>query len=338
MCVAGLDEILSDTKSPIYLGTYPVYGQDFRLLFQSHSDIIFSVLSSSEFQAYTAASTRWAGKEAEMQQKRSSIPSRVLTSAGLGWSGIEIARFIGHDELSIPPSTKHHAITHLNHRPLDLTQRLDGQRREERVHRGEVAIIPEGRAWEWGFKGETKSELLPLCLEDAFLREAARSADVDPEGVEILPILGSRDPRIEQIGLLLKEEIEAEGLLGGRLYAESLTTALAISLIRDHSSLGRKAARRAALDHAGGLSGRALKEVINYIGDNLEKDLTLAKMAGAVYMSPYHFSRLFKESTGFTPHHYVIERRVQRAEELLGGSALPVGEIALRAASRTRAT
>ena len=54
--------------------------------------------------------------------------------------------------------------------------------------------------------------------------------------------------------------------------------------------------------------------MINYIGDNLEKGLTLAKMAGAVHMSPYHFSRLFKESTGFTPHHYVIERRVQRAE------------------------
>jgi hypothetical protein len=53
--------------------------------------------------------------------------------------------------------------------------------------------------------------------------------DADPEGMEILPILGSRDPRIEQIGLLLKEEIEAEGLIGGRLCAESLTTALAIS-------------------------------------------------------------------------------------------------------------
>jgi AraC family transcriptional regulator len=264
-----------------------------------------------------------------MQQKRSSIPSRVLTSAGLGWSGIEVARFIGHDELSIPPSPKHHAIIHLNRRPLDLTQRLDGQGCEERVHRGEVAIIPEGRAWEWEFEGETESDLLPLCLEDAFLRETAQSVDVDPEGVEILPILGLRDPRIEQIGRLLKEEIEAEGLLGGRLYAESLATALAISLIREHSSLGRKAARKAARDHAGGLSRRALKEVIDYIGDNLEKDLTLAKMAGVVHMSPYHFSRLFKESTGLTPHRYVIERRVQRAKELLCGSALPIAEIAL---------
>lgn len=264
-----------------------------------------------------------------MQQKRSSIPSRVLSSAGLGWSGIEVARFIGHDELSIPPSPKHHAIIHLNRRPLDLTQMLDGRLRKERVYRGEVAIIPAGPPWKWGFRGQTDSDLLPLCLEDAFLREVARSVEVDPEGMEIVPLLGERDPRVEQIGLLLKEEIEAEGLLGGRLYAESLATALAISLIRDHSSLGRKAARKAARERGGGLPRRALKEVIDYIGDNLEKDLTLAEMAGVTHMSPYHFSRLFKESTGLTPHRYVIERRVQRAEELLGSSALPIAEIAL---------
>jgi AraC family transcriptional regulator len=264
-----------------------------------------------------------------VQQKRSSIPSRVLSSAGLGWSGIEVARFIGYDKLSVPPLPKHHAIIHLNRRPLGLTQRLDGRLREERVHRGEVAIIPAGPSWKWGFRGETDSDLLPLCLEDAFLREVARSVQVDPEGMEIVPLLGERDPRIEQIGLLLKEEIEAEGLLGGRLYAESLATALAISLIRDHSSLGRKAARKAARERGGGLPRRALKEVIDYIGDNLQKDLTLAEMAGVAHMSPYHFSRLFKESTGLTPHRYVIERRVQRAEVLLGSSALPIVEIAL---------
>jgi AraC family transcriptional regulator len=205
---------------------------------------------------------------------------------------------------------------------------LDGRLRKERVHRGEVAIIPAGPPWKWGFRGQTDSDLLPLCLEDAFLREVARSVEVDPEGIEIVPLLGERDPRIEQIGLLLKEEIEAEGLLGGGLYAESLATALAISLIRDHSSLGRKAARKAARERGGGLPRRALKEVIDYIGDNLEKDLTLAEMAGVAHMSPYHFSRLFKESTGLTPHRYVIERRVQRAEELLGSSALPIAEIA----------
>ncbi len=263
-----------------------------------------------------------------MQQTKSSLPTRVLSSAGRGWSGIEVARFTGFDELSVPPLLKHHAIIYLNRLPLDLTQRLDGQLCKQRVHRGEITIVPEGRAWEWGFKGETESDMLPLCLENAFLREVARSVEVDPDGVEIVPLLGVRDLRIERIGLSLKEEVEAEGLLGGRLYAESLAAALAITLIRDHSSLGRAAAKKTAREHTGGLSRRALKEAIDYIGDNLEKDLTLAEISGAAHMSPYHFSRLFKESTGLTPHRYVIERRVQRAKELLCSSTLPIAEIA----------
>lgn len=258
-----------------------------------------------------------------------SSPRRKLSSSGRGWTGIEVARFIGYDEVSIPALPKHHAVIYLNRQPLDLTQRLDGRLRKKRVHHGEVAIIPAGPQWVWEFKGKVESDLLPLCLEEAFLREVAQSLDVDPDSVEILPLLGTRDPQIERIGLSLEAEVEAEGILGGRLYAESLANALAITLIRDHSSLGRRAAGKAAREHNGGLSKRALKEATDYVGDNLEKDLTLVEIAGAAYISPYHFSRLFKKSTGLTPHQYVIERRLQRAKELLCGSALPVAEIAL---------
>ncbi len=265
-----------------------------------------------------------------MQQKRASVPSRVLTSAGRGWPGIELARFTGFDEISVPPLPKHHAIIYLNRHPLDLTHRLDDQFYRERVHHGEVAIIPEGLAWEWAFKGTTQSDLLPLCLDDAFLAEVAQSVGIDPDGVEIVPMLGVRDPQIERIGLSLKAEAEANGLVGGKLYAESLANALAVHLIRDHSSLGRKATRKVAGDeHNSGLSERALKSAIDYIGDNLQKDLTLANIADAAHMSPYHFSRLFKESTGFTPHQYVIEQRLKRAKVLLGSTALPIAEIAL---------
>ena len=253
----------------------------------------------------------------------------MLSSAGRGWTGIEVARFTGFDEMSIPPLPKHHAVIYLNRHPLNLTQRLDGQLREERVHRGKVSIIPAGPHWEWRFEGAAESDQLPLCLEDAFLREVAQSVDVDPDDVEIVPLLGVQDPQIERIGLSLKAEAEADGLVGGRLYAESLASALAITLIRNHSSLGRTAKRKAADEHTGGLSRRALKAAIDYVGDNLQKDLTLAEIAGAACMSPYHFSRLFKQSTGLTPHQYVIERRVQRAKELLGGTALSIAEIAL---------
>jgi AraC family transcriptional regulator len=174
-----------------------------------------------------------------VQQKRASVPSRVLTSAGRGWPGIEVARFTGFDEISLPPLPKHHIVIYLNRHPLDLMQRLDDQLRRERVHHGEVAIIPAGPPWEWAFKGTTESDLLPLCLEDAFLREVAQSVEIDPDVVEIVPLLGVRDPQIERIGFSLKAEVEADGLVGGKRYAESLANALAIHLIREYSSLGR---------------------------------------------------------------------------------------------------
>ena len=254
----------------------------------------------------------------------------MLTSAGRGWPGIEVARFTGFDEISIPPLPKHHVVIYLNRQPLDLTQRLDDQFRRERVHHGEVAIIPAGLPWEWAFKGTTESDLLPLCLEDAFLREVAQSVEIDPDEVEIVPLLGVRDPQIERVGFSLKAEVEADDLVGGKRYAESLANALAIHLIREYSSLGRKATRKiAGGEHNGELSKRALKSAIDYIGNNLQKDLTLPEIAGAAHMSPYHFSRLFKESTGFTPHQYVIERRVQWAKVLLSSTALPIAEIAL---------
>lgn len=254
------------------------------------------------------------------------LPMRKLTSVGLGWPGVAVVRFVGYEEVSQPPRPKHHAVIHLNDRSLNLTQRLDGSLRRERVRRGDVTIVPEGRAWEWGFTGEAGSDLLPLALDDDFLREAARGIDVDPDAFEIFPFLGGRDPEIERIALSL--ENEAEGLLGGKLYVESLATDLAIHLIREHSSLGRAAAR--GVERNGRLSGRALGNAVDFIGDNLGDDLRLAGISGAAHMSPFHFSRLFKKTTGFTPHEYVIERRVRRARELLRATTLPIAEISLR--------
>ena len=254
----------------------------------------------------------------------------MLTSAQQGWNGIELLRFKGTvEEIAIPPLPSHVVVVGLTHHPVDLVQRLDGKLYEKPCRQGDISIVPAGTSVEVEFKARVESDVLNLHLGDTFLRGVAQSVEVDPDGVEIVTRVCTPDAQIERIGHSLKAEVEADGLLGGKLYAESLASALAISVIRDHSSLGRKATRKVAGEHAGGLSRRALKRAIDYIGDNLQKDLTLAELAGTAHMSPYHFSRLFKGSTGLAPHRYVIERRVQRAKELLSGSALPIAEIAL---------
>ncbi|MEL6166985.1 MAG: AraC family transcriptional regulator, partial [Cyanobacteria bacterium J06628_3] len=60
----------------------------------------------------------------------------------------------------------------------------------------------------------------------------------------------------------------------------------------------------------------------------LDSDLSLNQLASSVQMSPHYFSRLFKETTGFTPHQYVINCRVKRAKELLKQGKLSIAEIA----------
>lgn len=266
-----------------------------------------------------------------MQQTGSSLPAPVLTSAQQGWNGIELLRFKGTvEEIAIPPLASHVVVVGLTHHPVDLVQRLDGKLYERPCRQGDISIVPAGTPVEVEFKERADSDVLNLHLGDAFLREVAQSVEVDSDDLEIMLRVATPAPQIERIGLSLTAEVEADGLVGSKLYAESLANALAISVIRDHSSLGRKAVRKAAEEHAGGLSKRALKAASDCIGDNLaNKDLTLAAMAGAAHMSPYHFSRLFKESTGLTPHQYVIERRVGRAKELLSTTPLPISEIAL---------
>jgi AraC family transcriptional regulator len=68
--------------------------------------------------------------------------------------------------------------------------------------------------------------------------------------------------------------------------------------------------------------------VTDYINDHLANDLSLGELAALAHLSPYHFARLFKRTTGQTLHQYVIERRVEAAKRLLLTGHLTVTEVA----------
>jgi len=139
--------------------------------------------------------------------------------------------------------------------------------------------------------------------------------------VEIVPHFHIRDPLLSHVMLVLKAEVEGEGVTG-RLYAESLINALAVHLLKRMGTCRPSVEGRTAP-----LSKPTLRRATEYIEAHLEDALSLTDIAAVAQMSPDHFARLFRHATGRTPHQYVIICRIERAKHLLVETTLPLIDI-----------
>jgi AraC-like DNA-binding protein len=80
---------------------------------------------------------------------------------------------------------------------------------------------------------------------------------------------------------------------------------------------------------ARGLSPFLLRRATQYIDEHLDAKLRLPEIARVVQLSPCHFARQFKQASGFSPHQFVVRRRIMRGAELLVSTQLSLGDIAL---------
>jgi len=76
------------------------------------------------------------------------------------------------------------------------------------------------------------------------------------------------------------------------------------------------------------LSDMSLRSLGDFIEDHLTETITLDRLAALVGMSPFHFARCFKNTTGLAPHQYVLARRIELAKLRLITSDMPVQDIA----------
>ncbi|URD49742.1 AraC family transcriptional regulator [Chroococcidiopsis sp. CCNUC1] len=231
--------------------------------------------------------------------------SPILSSQATGLDLIRVEHHYqpanGLSECCLP---QHLISIHLGH-PIQLERTAEGQCISECLIQGDIMITPPYlyRKLAW----DRDADFLLLRLDSKLFV----SAFYESANIEIIPQFKLHDPLIQQIGLALKSELELEGL-SDRLYAESMANALVVHLLK-HYSVRKYKVRNCA----GGLSKLKIKQVIDYIHDNLEQNLTLVEIAAVIQISPYHFARLFKQSIGITPHQYVISKRIEKAKQLL---------------------
>jgi len=164
--------------------------------------------------------------------------------------------------------------------------------------------------------------LLMMRVPDALLRRVAGELGLNPEHIELADRFQMRDPQIEHIGWALKADLDT-GSQSGRLYRESLGTALAARLLQRHHR--RSLPMR---DVKGSVSAARLKQLVAYIEDNLESDLSLAEIASIAGLSVSHLKTLFRQATGISVHQYVLRRRVERAKVLLRDRSLTIAQVA----------
>ena len=77
-----------------------------------------------------------------------------------------------------------------------------------------------------------------------------------------------------------------------------------------------------------GLAKLQLRPAIEFINENLDKDLKLAEIATVAGISQYYFARMFKKQMGVAPHQYVLQQRIERAKQLLATRQLSIAQVA----------
>jgi AraC family transcriptional regulator len=240
----------------------------------------------------------------------------VLSSHAVGWQGIylEYHRQPAHDtpDYSFP----HNTITiGLGYRAKEFG--VNGRIYKDFVH-GNIGIIPAG--YEIKTQAYGDAEFILLAVESSKMAFTAYEF-VDIDRLGMLPQIFGFDPLIYQIGLELKKELETTGV-DSCIYAESMATALAVHLIKRYS-----AQPQAIKEFTDGLAKYKLREVMTYINEYLDQNLTLAELAGVIQMSPHYFATLFKQSTGLAPHQYVTKCRIEKAKQLLRCEELTILEV-----------
>lgn len=232
----------------------------------------------------------------------------VRSSMSSSWQGILLEKHLSSPGERTSASIDKHVISLFQGAPARLEHRnLSGEFVATLARPRTIMITPLGQVPD--MRLHTSVELTHCALEEGFIHSVIN--ELDHAAVRPVFRAGIQDYSIQRILGLLMEELEAQQPLG-RLYVGSLAHALAMRyVLLDVGTRGRSELRVA------GLVPRVLSRVRGKIEANLGSDLSLESLAEESGYSRAHFLRMFRVATGLTPHQYVLDLRLRRAQERL---------------------
>lgn len=236
--------------------------------------------------------------------------------------------------------TWRHGAGHLTDLRLDCTEvavLLAGQVNVKRTGDGETqeAFGRAGTSWicpagtyESNIQlSAPMDECLHIFLPPTLMEQAAlETYEIDPAKARLGYAGGLSDTLLVQVGTTFRALLDRGPEPTDRLLVDGMRAALAAHLVSNYAADCWKPAEN---EGARSLDPKRLKRVLDLIEARLGSELSLEDLAAEACLSPFHFTRLFRQAIGFTPHRYVMERRIQLAKTKLTLGRASLVEIAL---------
>jgi AraC family transcriptional regulator len=193
--------------------------------------------------------------------------------------------------------------------------------KEYNFHRGRIIMFPPDIKVSIKASVPTQ-EYITLFFKQDYLKDILTQMDVKKQ-LSFRYNEYAFTPRLYTAIHCLDEEMSLNGGYKCNLMQQSMTTQIAVELLRQtdaYDSMDRSQPK---------LPAHYVKDAIEYISANFNSDIKIEDISSYTNLSPYYLIRIFKESTGLTPHEFLLRTRLQHAQKLLKSNLYSVSEAAL---------
>lgn len=244
-------------------------------------------------------------------------PDVQLGDAREGWRLSRWRQFVGSYRLPSLPDPIF--VVHIAGKPQVRTWQRDSWSDAASIP-GCATIVPAGQPTGWLVDGEL--DVVTLSMANAELRGAPAARQFEAMQFAFA------DP----LGVALTRQVLAE-LYAPRDDGREAYLGALVGALRAHMLRGPGHVQIPTAD----FSGYRLHKVLDAILEAPEAPHDIEALAALTGVSPSHFSRIFKQATGESPHRYVVKARIERAKELLLQSGSSVRQIAEATGFQTQA-
>jgi AraC family transcriptional regulator len=259
---------------------------------------------------------------------RYAVGAVVADSAALRWPGLYVRhyRFPRVVDHFLVPATPEPLISCQLAGAAEFRERDLGQAWITRkIQRGDLFVTRSKVPYETRWSSPAGQELEVVAIHLAVNQFRAALETVHPgkvDAVEVTDFFG-RDAVLAHLCYACAEMLAAR-VPGESRRVEALGQCLAAHLAEKYTD----AASEPGV-FRGGLPIWQLRKVEDHVQERLAEALSVQTLAALVELSPFHFSRVFKEATGMSPRQFVTRERISRAQRLICETSRSLIEIAL---------